>query len=67
MLFGIEFRTKKSASAYIYLPRSGARGSKDTHIIIIIMWKNGKVDSLWGSTFAKNTRHINKKVQIKVV
>ncbi len=31
-------------------PQNGARGTKDTHIWNITMQKNGKVDSLWGST-----------------
>ncbi len=34
-------------------PRSGARGSKDSHLCKIIVYKNGKVDSVWDSTLPK--------------
>ncbi len=53
-MFDIEFRTKKSTRAYVYLPsRVELRGTKDSHHWNIIMYKNGKVDSVWGSTLPK--------------
>ncbi len=47
-------------------PRSEARGSKDSYLCKIIMYKNGKVDPVWGSTQPK-IRIASKKLEIKVV
>ncbi len=41
---------QKSPWAHMSIsPYSGARDSKDSHLWKIIMYKNGKVDSVWGS------------------
>ncbi len=34
-------------------PQSGARGSKNCHLLKFVMFKNKKVDSLWGWTLPK--------------
>ncbi len=52
-LFGIEFHTKKSANAYVYLPQSGPTGSKDWYGWNIILYLNGKIHSIQGSTSPK--------------
>ncbi len=52
-MFGIEFRTKNSWAHMSISPRSGARGSKDQYIWNLKMYRNGKLDSLLGSTLAK--------------
>ncbi len=47
--FGFEFRTKKSARAYVYLPlpQSGARGLETRYGLNIKLYKNGKIHSLF--------------------
>ncbi len=45
---------KKSLRAHMSMSRtSGARGSKDQYVWNIIMYRNGKLDSLWGSMLPK--------------
>ncbi len=68
MLFGIEFRMKKSASTYVYLspPPSGARGHErliQLKYYVVLKWQitiNLELNA------AKNTHRIKKKLQIKV-
>ncbi len=45
---------QKTLQAHMSIsPKSGARGSKDCHVWNIIMYWNGKVDSLYGSILSK--------------
>ncbi len=67
-MFGIEFHTKKSANAYVYLPpKNGAREHKR------LIWLKYNTVMKRQNTFnlglyaAKNMCHIKKKIQIKVV
>ncbi len=34
-------------------PQGGARGSKDQYVWNLIIYRNGKLDSLWGPTLPK--------------
>ncbi len=36
-----------------YLPQSGARVSKDQHVLNLLMYRNGKLGLLYGSTMPK--------------
>ncbi len=45
---------QKSQRAHMCIPPGvGLGGSKDSHLRKIIMYKNGKVDSVWRSTLPK--------------
>ncbi len=51
----LNFVQKSPRTHTLISPPSGVElgGSKDSHLCQIIMYKNGKVDSVWGSTLPK--------------
>ncbi len=57
---------KRLVGAHIYLPWSGTRGSKEFHVWNIIMYRCGKVTSLYSRMLPKYRLH-QKMLQIKIV
>ncbi len=60
MLFGIEFRTKKSTNAYVYLPQSGAGGLERYPFLKYYNVEKWKSRFTLGLDATKNTHHIKK-------
>ncbi len=53
-MFSIEFHTKKTVGTYVYFPPEWSiMGSKEWYVSNIILYWNGKVDSVWDSTLPK--------------
>ncbi len=65
-LFRIEFRTKKSASAYVHLPQEWSQGLQRSIYLISYNVQNGKLGSLYSSVLPKIRNDFKKSFKQKL-
>ncbi len=66
-MFEIEFRTKMTASACVYLPLGGARGLERLRQLKYYVVLKLQITINLGLNAARNAHHIEKTLQIKVI